>query len=82
MNKKITLEKYVLVDKDERNISVDCIGGYGGFSATPIINLEDKTKNIYHQYPKLYSLKGAEFALRKYTGFKMKKVKVTFEIED
>ena len=80
--KKITLEKYVLVNPDEQSISVDCIGGFGGFSATRITNLEDETKNIYNEYPKLYSLKGAQFALRKYKGFTMKKVKVTYEIED
>ena len=79
--KKITLEKYVIVDKDERSISVDCIGG-SGFCMTPIINIEDETKNKYNEYPKLYSLKGTEAALRKHPGFKIKKVKVTFEIED
>ena len=79
--KKITLNKYIIVDQDEKNISTDYTG-CSWFGTMPIDSLEDEIKNIGNEYPKLYSLKGAQTVLRKYPGYKMKKVKVTYEIEE
>lgn len=79
--KKITLDKYIIVDQDEKSISTDYTG-CPWFETSLIDNLEDETKNIMHEYPKLYTLKGAQTALRRHPGYKMKKVKVTYEIEE
>lgn len=77
----LSLDKYIIVDQDEKSISTD-FTGCSWFETMSIDSLEDETKNIYNEYPKLYSLKGAQTVLRKYPGYKMKKVKVTYESEE